>query len=62
MDEDEILEEDNMFDEDDAFDYIMFRESEKDEKKGGGSGCLSTILVTISTLCVIAILAILVIA
>jgi len=63
MEEEELFEEDNIFDEDDAFDCILFREEEKDEKKGrGGPGCLSTILVTISTLCGIAILSILVIA
>jgi len=57
MDEDEIFEADNIFDEDDAFDCMMFREAEKEEKGGSGGGCLTTILISISTCCGIAILA-----
>ena len=50
MENDFFEEDDNIFGEDEVLDYIIYEEIEKElDKKKSSSGCLSTILVTLST-------------
>jgi hypothetical protein len=48
MEDDFFEEEDNIFDEDDVLDYIIYDEIEKEFGKKNSTGCLSTIILTIS--------------
>ena len=51
-------DDDNIFGDDEVLDYIIYEEVEKElGKKKSSSGCLSTIILTISTLGGFAILA-----
>ncbi len=52
MGDDDFLEEDdNIFSDDEVLDYIIYEEAEKElEKKKDNAGCLSSIILTISTL------------
>ncbi len=50
-DNDFLEEDDNIFSDDEVFDYIIYEEAEKElEKKKNNAGCLSTIILTLSTL------------
>lgn len=50
-DNDFLEEDDNIFSDDEVFDYIIYEEAEKElEKKKNNTGCLSTIILTFSTL------------
>jgi len=50
MDDDFIEEDDNVFGEDDVFDCMMLDEMENESGKQKGSGCLTSIFITISTI------------
>jgi hypothetical protein len=58
MEDNDFLEEDeNIFSDDEVLDYIIYEEAEKElEKKKNNAGCLSTIILTLSTLSGFAIL------
>ena len=52
MEDDFFEEDDNIFGDDEVLDYIIYEEAEKElEKKKSRAGCLSTAILTISTLC-----------
>jgi hypothetical protein len=50
MDDDFVEEEESIFGVDEVFDYMMLDEMEKKSGKQNGSGCLTSILLIISTI------------